>query len=190
MSGGGTVHEDNSHCPELYCLQIFSPRLLTLKAFAQLFILGCSWVLGLFQIGPMASIMAYLFTIINSLQGAFIFVIHCLLNRQVHSICPSQPQSSGGTCLYQPTSLHLGIIHLLVMCFSLQVREEYRRLFTKKIKPSSETQSSGILLSSNPSTSKTVRDGVFYVGSVQMETLLLSNTRCHCALCTKIQWFN
>ncbi|XP_032739673.1 adhesion G protein-coupled receptor E1 [Lontra canadensis] len=92
-------------------------RLLTLKAFAQLFILGCSWVLGLFQIGPMASIMAYLFTIINSLQGAFIFVIHCLLNRQV--------------------------------------REEYRRLITRKIKPSPETQSSGILLSSVPSTSKT-----------------------------------
>ncbi|XP_045848297.1 adhesion G protein-coupled receptor E1 isoform X2 [Meles meles] len=92
-------------------------RLLTLKAFAQLFILGCSWVLGLFQIGPMASIMAYLFTIINSLQGTFIFVIHCLLNRQV--------------------------------------REEYRRLITRKTKPSSETQSSGILLSSVPSTSKT-----------------------------------
>ncbi|XP_027442632.1 adhesion G protein-coupled receptor E1 isoform X2 [Zalophus californianus] len=92
-------------------------RLLTFKAFAQLFILGCSWVLGIFQIGPMASIMAYLFTIINSLQGAFIFVIHCLLNRQV--------------------------------------REEYRGWITRKIKPSSESQTSGMLLSSVPSTSKT-----------------------------------
>ncbi|XP_034513533.1 adhesion G protein-coupled receptor E1 isoform X6 [Ailuropoda melanoleuca] len=92
-------------------------RLLTFKAFAQLFILGCSWVLGVFQIGPIASIMAYLFTIINSLQGTFIFVIHCLLNRQV--------------------------------------REEYRRWITRKIKPSSESQTSGMLLSSVPSTSKT-----------------------------------
>ncbi|XP_036032390.1 adhesion G protein-coupled receptor E1-like, partial [Onychomys torridus] len=58
-------------------------RLLTFKAIAQIFILGCSWVLGIFQIGSIASIMAYLFTIINSLQGAFIFLIHCLLNRQV-----------------------------------------------------------------------------------------------------------
>ncbi|KAI4583949.1 hypothetical protein MJG53_007228 [Ovis ammon polii x Ovis aries] len=57
-------------------------RLLTFKAFAQIFILGCSWVLGIFQIGPVANIMAYLFTIINSLQGAFIFLIHCLLSRQ------------------------------------------------------------------------------------------------------------
>ncbi|XP_064238075.1 adhesion G protein-coupled receptor E1 isoform X1 [Aotus nancymaae] len=92
-------------------------RLLTFKAFAQLFILGCSWVLGIFQFGPVAGVMAYLFTIINSLQGAFIFLIHCLLNRQV--------------------------------------REEYKRWITGKTKPSSESQTSRILLSSMPSTSKT-----------------------------------
>uniref|UniRef100_A0A8I5YMJ1 EGF-like module receptor 1 n=1 Tax=Pongo abelii TaxID=9601 RepID=A0A8I5YMJ1_PONAB len=92
-------------------------RLLTFKAFAQLFILGCSWVLGIFQIGPVAGVMAYLFTIINSLQGAFIFLIHCLLNRQV--------------------------------------REEYKRWITGKTKPSSQSQTSRILLSSMPSASKT-----------------------------------
>ncbi|XP_021565009.1 adhesion G protein-coupled receptor E1 [Carlito syrichta] len=94
-------------------------RLLTFKAFAQLFILGCSWVLGIFQIGPVAGVMAYLFTIINSLQGTFIFLIHCLLNRQV--------------------------------------REEYRRLVTGKTKSDSRSQTSGILLSSMPSTSKSTR---------------------------------
>ncbi|TFJ96577.1 3-dehydroquinate synthase [Platysternon megacephalum] len=57
-------------------------RLLTFKAIAQLFILGCTWSLGLLQIGPAATVMAYLFTIVNSLQGAFIFLVHCLLNRQ------------------------------------------------------------------------------------------------------------
>ncbi|XP_039369926.1 adhesion G protein-coupled receptor E3-like [Mauremys reevesii] len=58
-------------------------RLLTFKAIAQLFILGCTWSLGLFQIGSAKMVMAYLFTIVNSLQGAFIFLVHCLLNRQV-----------------------------------------------------------------------------------------------------------
>ncbi|XP_050780934.1 adhesion G protein-coupled receptor E3-like isoform X2 [Gopherus flavomarginatus] len=58
-------------------------RLLTFKAIAQLFILGCTWSVGLLQFGPAATVMAYLFTIINSLQGAFIFLVHCLLNRQV-----------------------------------------------------------------------------------------------------------
>lgn len=90
---GSMAPKNNSHLSVPYSLQIFSPRLLTFKAFAQLFILGCSWVLGIFQIGPVATVMAYLFTIINSLQGAFIFVIHCLLSRQVQSYCivPTHP---------------------------------------------------------------------------------------------------
>ncbi|XP_025059775.1 adhesion G protein-coupled receptor E3-like [Alligator sinensis] len=58
-------------------------RLLTFKAIAQLFILGCTWSLGLFQVGPVAKVMAYVFTIINSLQGVFIFLVHCILNHQV-----------------------------------------------------------------------------------------------------------
>nr|XP_024650046.1 putative adhesion G protein-coupled receptor E4P [Macaca nemestrina] len=62
-------------------------RGMTFKAIAQLFILGCSWGLGLFmveEVGKMiGSIFAYSFTIINTLQGALLFVVHCLLNRQV-----------------------------------------------------------------------------------------------------------
>ncbi|XP_050781742.1 uncharacterized protein LOC127035653 isoform X1 [Gopherus flavomarginatus] len=58
-------------------------RLLTFKAIAQLFILGCTWSLGLFQVGSAKMVMAYLFTIVNSLQGVFIFLVHCLFNRQV-----------------------------------------------------------------------------------------------------------
>ncbi|XP_054836840.1 adhesion G protein-coupled receptor E2-like [Eublepharis macularius] len=58
-------------------------RSLTFKAIAHLFILGLSWCLGLFQFGPLADIMAYLFTLTNSVQGAFIFLVHCLLNKKV-----------------------------------------------------------------------------------------------------------
>ncbi|XDC75303.1 hypothetical protein R6Z07F_006476 [Ovis aries] len=58
-------------------------RMLTFKATAQLFILGCTWFLGLLQVGPAAHVMAYLFTIINSLQGVFIFLVYCLLSQQV-----------------------------------------------------------------------------------------------------------
>uniref|UniRef100_A0A8C3HTA2 Adhesion G protein-coupled receptor E2 n=1 Tax=Chrysemys picta bellii TaxID=8478 RepID=A0A8C3HTA2_CHRPI len=57
-------------------------RLLTFKAIAQFFILGFTWIPGLFQVSPAATVMAYLFTV-NSLQGPFIFLVHCLLNRQV-----------------------------------------------------------------------------------------------------------
>ncbi|XP_053766435.1 adhesion G protein-coupled receptor E2-like [Desmodus rotundus] len=58
-------------------------RMLTFKAMAQLFILGCTWCLGILQLGPAAHAMAYLFTIINSLQGVFIFLVYCLLSQQV-----------------------------------------------------------------------------------------------------------
>uniref|UniRef100_A0A8C9JUM7 Adhesion G protein-coupled receptor E2 n=1 Tax=Panthera tigris altaica TaxID=74533 RepID=A0A8C9JUM7_PANTA len=58
-------------------------RMLTFKAMAQLLILGCTWCLGVLQVGPAARVMAYLFTVINSLQGAFIFLVYCLLSRQV-----------------------------------------------------------------------------------------------------------
>uniref|UniRef100_A0A674JZW3 Uncharacterized protein n=1 Tax=Terrapene triunguis TaxID=2587831 RepID=A0A674JZW3_9SAUR len=69
-------------------------RLLTFKAITQLFILGCTWSLGLLQVGPAAMVMAYLFTIVNSLQGAFIFLVHCLLNRQVMPTARQRPPST------------------------------------------------------------------------------------------------
>ncbi|XP_016075150.1 PREDICTED: adhesion G protein-coupled receptor E3 [Miniopterus natalensis] len=62
---------------------IQNTRMLTLKAIAQVFILGCTWCLGILQVGPAAWVMAYLFTIINSLQGFFIFLVYCLLSQQV-----------------------------------------------------------------------------------------------------------
>uniref|UniRef100_G1QZ67 Adhesion G protein-coupled receptor E3 n=1 Tax=Nomascus leucogenys TaxID=61853 RepID=G1QZ67_NOMLE len=62
---------------------IQNTRMLAFKATAQLFILGCTWCLGLLQVGPAAQVMAYLFAIINSLQGFFIFLVYCLLSQQV-----------------------------------------------------------------------------------------------------------
>nr|XP_060489581.1 adhesion G protein-coupled receptor E3-like [Panthera onca] len=71
--------------------------MLTFKATAQLLILGCTWCLGVLQVGPAARVMAYLFTIINSLQGVFIFLVYCLLSQQVQKwfreIMKSKPES-------------------------------------------------------------------------------------------------
>ncbi|XP_069858261.1 adhesion G protein-coupled receptor E3 isoform X1 [Dipodomys merriami] len=62
---------------------IQNTRMLTLKATAQVLILGCTWILGVLQVGPAARVMAYLFTIVNSLQGVFLFLVYCLLSQQV-----------------------------------------------------------------------------------------------------------
>uniref|UniRef100_A0A8D2KSL9 Uncharacterized protein n=1 Tax=Varanus komodoensis TaxID=61221 RepID=A0A8D2KSL9_VARKO len=64
---------------------LFICLLLTFKAIAHVFILGMTWFLGLFQFGTAAVVMAYLFTIFNSVQGFFIFLVHCLLNKKVMS---------------------------------------------------------------------------------------------------------
>ncbi|XP_064355410.1 adhesion G protein-coupled receptor E3-like [Dromaius novaehollandiae] len=60
-----------------------STRTLTFKALTHVLILGCTWGLGLLQTRSSALLVAFLFTGLNSLQGVFIFVVHCLLNRQV-----------------------------------------------------------------------------------------------------------
>ncbi|KAL6087267.1 hypothetical protein STEG23_021159, partial [Scotinomys teguina] len=62
-------------------------KMMTFKAIVHLFVLGCSWGIGFFMVIEFGKtvklIIAYLFTIINILQGVLIFVVHCLLNRQV-----------------------------------------------------------------------------------------------------------
>ncbi|XP_060590681.1 adhesion G protein-coupled receptor L3-like isoform X2 [Ruditapes philippinarum] len=52
-------------------------------ALAMEVLLGLTWVFGYFYISEEAIPIAYLFTIFNSLQGLFIFVFHCLLNKKV-----------------------------------------------------------------------------------------------------------
>ncbi|XP_064293195.1 adhesion G protein-coupled receptor E3-like [Phalacrocorax carbo] len=62
---------------------IKNTRVMTFKALAHVCILGCTWGLGLLQAQGDNTVVAFLFTIFNSTQGAFIFLVHCLLNRQV-----------------------------------------------------------------------------------------------------------
>ncbi|XP_059015695.1 adhesion G protein-coupled receptor E3-like isoform X3 [Mustela lutreola] len=67
--------------------RMHNTRMLAFKAIAQLFILGCSWGLGFFLVegvlDPIRSVMAYSFTIINVLQGVYIYLVYCLLNHKV-----------------------------------------------------------------------------------------------------------
>ncbi|XP_066468999.1 adhesion G protein-coupled receptor E5 [Tiliqua scincoides] len=58
-------------------------RVLTITAIAQLCILGLTWTCGLFQFSSQTIVISYIFTILNTLQGVFIFLLHCLLKKQV-----------------------------------------------------------------------------------------------------------
>ncbi|KAM3857738.1 adhesion G protein-coupled receptor L3 [Diretmus argenteus] len=52
-------------------------------AVALLCLLGLTWAFGLMYVNESTVVMAYLFTIFNSLQGMFIFIFHCVLQKKV-----------------------------------------------------------------------------------------------------------
>ncbi|GAA6067761.1 adhesion G protein-coupled receptor E2, partial [Tachysurus ichikawai] len=58
-------------------------KTFTITAIAQLCVLGIMWIFGCFQFDEGTLVMSYLFTILNSLQGVLVFIMHCLLSKQV-----------------------------------------------------------------------------------------------------------
>ncbi|KAM8939275.1 adhesion G protein-coupled receptor L3 [Pelodytes ibericus] len=67
--------------PETGCLD--NIKSWVIGAIALLCLLGLTWAFGLMYINESTVIMAYLFTIFNSLQGMFIFIFHCVLQKKV-----------------------------------------------------------------------------------------------------------
>ncbi|XP_028311435.1 adhesion G protein-coupled receptor E2-like [Gouania willdenowi] len=55
-------------------------RVIIFKIVAQFVILGCTWVLGLYQTNLFFQV---LFIVLNSQQGTFLYIVHCLLNKEV-----------------------------------------------------------------------------------------------------------
>ncbi|XP_072292944.1 adhesion G-protein coupled receptor G2-like [Eucyclogobius newberryi] len=55
-----------------------------LRAVASLTVLlGLTWSMGFFSFGPGRVVMMYLFSILNTLQGFFVFLFHCLMKDNV-----------------------------------------------------------------------------------------------------------
>ncbi|XP_014479736.1 PREDICTED: latrophilin Cirl-like isoform X2 [Dinoponera quadriceps] len=52
-------------------------------AIVLVFLLGLTWTFGLLYLNQESVVMAYIFTVLNSLQGLFIFVFHCVQNEKV-----------------------------------------------------------------------------------------------------------
>ncbi|XP_042559550.1 adhesion G protein-coupled receptor E3-like [Clupea harengus] len=56
-------------------------KILIMKTAVQFFILGCPWILGFFV--KSSDILNILFLFLNSQQGTFLFLVHCVLNEGV-----------------------------------------------------------------------------------------------------------
>ncbi|XP_069374472.1 adhesion G protein-coupled receptor L3-like isoform X2 [Paralichthys olivaceus] len=70
---------------EWHCYQDYEPEIKSwvIGAIALLCLLGLTWAFGLMYVNESTVVMAYLFTIFNSLQGMFIFIFHCVLQKKV-----------------------------------------------------------------------------------------------------------
>ncbi|XP_029913037.1 adhesion G protein-coupled receptor E2-like [Myripristis murdjan] len=75
-------------------------RLIVFKILAQFVILGCTWILGLYQTNLF---FQFLFIILNSQQGTFLFIVHCVFNKEVREeyvkwlTCSFRKRSSQGS---------------------------------------------------------------------------------------------
>ncbi|XP_058236619.1 adhesion G protein-coupled receptor E3-like isoform X2 [Hemibagrus wyckioides] len=56
-------------------------RTLVLKTLLQFVILGCPWALGFFT--EQNNMIKIIFLFLNSQQGTFIFIVHCVLNQEI-----------------------------------------------------------------------------------------------------------
>ncbi|XP_051762911.1 putative adhesion G protein-coupled receptor E4P isoform X4 [Ctenopharyngodon idella] len=61
--------------------QLKQTKIMVFKTLAQFVVLGCSWILGFFTNGRKE--LEILFLILNSQQGTFIFLIYCVLNKEI-----------------------------------------------------------------------------------------------------------
>ncbi|XP_036417479.1 adhesion G protein-coupled receptor E3-like [Colossoma macropomum] len=68
--------------------QIKQMRILVFKTLVQIVILGCPWILGFFVNG--SRVLEIVFLFLNSQQGTFIFLVHCIFNQEGESDSISQ----------------------------------------------------------------------------------------------------
>ncbi|XP_059374445.1 adhesion G protein-coupled receptor L3-like isoform X22 [Carassius carassius] len=79
------ILKPDSGCLDNINYEDYDPEIKSwvIGAIALLCLLGLTWAFGLMYVNESTVIMAYLFTIFNSLQGMFIFIFHCVLQKKV-----------------------------------------------------------------------------------------------------------
>ncbi|XP_054625517.1 adhesion G protein-coupled receptor L2-like isoform X4 [Dunckerocampus dactyliophorus] len=117
-------------------------RSWVLGAFALLCLLGLTWSFGLFFLNESSIVMAYLFTIFNTLQGMFIFIFHCLLQKKVrkeYSKCFRQSQCCGAL---PPEASHSSVktaTSRTTARYSSATQSRIRRMWNDTVRKQSES---------------------------------------------------
>ncbi|KAI2667178.1 Adhesion G protein-coupled receptor L2 [Labeo rohita] len=125
-------------------------------AFALLCLVCLTWSFGLFFLNDSSVIMAYLFTIFNTLQGMFIFIFHCLLQkkclvvngaavglrlqvRKEYSKCFRQSQCCTGLPSEGPHSVNKSSASRSTARYSSATQSRIRRMWNDTVRKQSES---------------------------------------------------
>uniref|UniRef100_A0A1A8FBU0 Latrophilin 2 n=3 Tax=Nothobranchius TaxID=28779 RepID=A0A1A8FBU0_9TELE len=117
-------------------------RSWVLGAFALLCLLGLTWSFGLFFLNESSIVMAYLFTIFNTLQGMFIFIFHCLLQKKVrkeYSKCFHQSQCCGALPSESSHSSAKAATSRSTARYSSATQSRIRRMWNDTVRKQSES---------------------------------------------------
>ncbi|XP_036410875.1 adhesion G protein-coupled receptor L2-like isoform X4 [Megalops cyprinoides] len=113
-----------------------------LGAFALLCLLGLTWSFGLFFMNESSIVMAYLFTIFNTLQGMFIFIFHCLLQKKVrkeYSKCLRQSHCCRGVATDSSHSSAKTSTSRANARYSSATQSRIRRMWNDTVRKQSES---------------------------------------------------
>ncbi|XP_077590672.1 uncharacterized protein LOC144208609 [Stigmatopora nigra] len=80
--------------------QSVDTRLIIFKIVAQFAILGCAWIIGLYQSNLFFHV---LFILLNSQQGTLLYIVHCVLNKEIR-----EEYKKWLTCLYNKKQDDIG----------------------------------------------------------------------------------
>ncbi|KAM3604365.1 uncharacterized protein V6R79_010002 [Siganus canaliculatus] len=117
-------------------------RSWVLGAFALLCLLGLTWSFGLLFLNESSIVMAYLFTIFNTLQGMFVFIFHCLLQKKVrkeYSKCFRQSQCCGALPPEGPHSSAKAATSRSTARYSSATQSRIRRMWNDTVRKQSES---------------------------------------------------
>ncbi|XP_043072934.1 adhesion G protein-coupled receptor L2-like isoform X6 [Puntigrus tetrazona] len=111
-------------------------------AFALLCLVCLTWAFGLFFLNDSSAIMAYLFTVFNTLQGMFIFIFHCLLQKKVrkeYSKCLRQSQCCSGLPSEGAHGVNKSSASRSTARYSSATQSRIRRMWNDTVRKQSES---------------------------------------------------
>ncbi|XP_072219298.1 adhesion G protein-coupled receptor L2-like isoform X4 [Leuresthes tenuis] len=133
-------------------------RSWVLGAFALLCLMGLTWSFGFFFLNESSIVMAYLFTIFNTLQGMFIFIFHCLLQKKVrkeYSKCFRQSQCCGALPPEGSHSSAKAATSRSTARYSSATQSRIRRMWNDTVRKQSESS----FISGDINSSSTLNQG-------------------------------